>query len=224
MADQEEVLESRVISLLSKARNDYWHPDEKERFGALIVFPYNLDDPEFVARVVFPMKGVDYFKGRELYIMSEEFKPALIGYLLKNPDGAILARENGLILQNDTALVPDIQKVAKEMRKRYGVGCNEAYYEQLGFLETVGTRHCFAKAITYELGIKAITLSQKTGTIRMYDKGYTTKVFTVSPELNPNVNTDVYKEIEQVPNEHKIVAPRRKHRYVPNFRQARRVS
>ncbi len=218
MGADQEVLESRIISLLSKARNENWSPDEKKRFGALIVLSYDLNNPEHSRHVVYPMKGVDYFKGKEIYVMRDEFKDALEDYLARNPDGAILTDKDGRIIQNDTGLVPNISKVAKEMRERYGVDCNSPYHEQLGFLETVGTRHCFAKAITHELGIKAIALSQSTGTIRVFDRGYTTKVFTVNPELNPNINPDVYSEIEEIPSK-RIIAPKRTPHYTSSHRR-----
>ena len=222
MGADQEILESRIISLLSKARNENWSPDEKKRFGALIVLSYDLSNPEHVRHVAYPMKGIDYFKGKELSVMRDEFKDGLYDYLARNPDGAVLIDANGKVIQNDTCLVPNISKVVKEIEKRYGMDYNHSNYERFGFLERVGMRHCFVKAITYELGIRAITLSQSTGTIRAFDRGYTTKVFTVSPELNPNVNLDVYDEIEEVPEEIeaiKIVAPKRTPRYISPHRK-----
>ena len=175
-------LEDRIVSVLKRLRDS--HPDE--HFGALLVVGYDPNKISHRKSVVHPMKGVDYFEGRELEVDNPEFERALYECMTgTSHDGAILINSYGLIIQNDTGLLFHPEAYLKARGQR---GNNLA--EQFGFDENVakkvGARHLTAKGYSYEQGLVVITLSEETGHIRKFDRGYT-------------VSSDIVSEVERIP-------------------------
>lgn len=207
MGVNQEELEERIFLLFNELRDKYLD----KKFGIFVVIGLDLNNEKHKATVVYPMKGVDYFEGEELNVFNDESIDALYACAVgESHDGAILIDENGNVIQNDTGLIIDIMHDIKEIRQRYfknpELAVNLPYYEQLGFDEVVGSKHVTAKCISYELGVKVLTLSQETGHIRVFDNGYT-------------VYSDVSSEIEEVP-----IFEDRHHYSIPGRNLIRQVS
>jgi len=118
-------------------------------------------------------------------------------------DGAILINKFGEVVQNDTGLLFNPKAYLKER----GKDCH-GLSKQFCFEENVGTRHIAAKSYSLEQEVVVVTLSEETGHIRVFDRGYT-------------VYSDVSSEIEVkkvIP-----VSERNRHNHQTGLRYLRRV-
>ena len=177
----QEELEALVFVMFNELRN--------LGVGATVVFqteklPYmksiNSDNPSH-----------DYFHNRLVNVLNGKIWPSLcecLSNVFYNDGVIVVDPKTGRVMQSDGYLTPLVKRYLNKRGKILDENNKPItkVSKQFGFEGHAATRHIYAKAYSWQKGVVIMTLSQDTGCIRVFDRGYT-------------VYSDNEAEVEKIP-------------------------